>query len=108
MKIEIIAEKEDITPSRLARTQGYVEGFSEAVREVKKQAEGRWGWCTAVVRVTTKRGVGEASLGACSYYSAEDFVTNSGYFNSMLKDALADIERQSLIDARRHQELMKG
>ena len=93
MKIEILAEKEDVTPERSEELHGFAEGFAECVRNNQKISR-EWGWCTVVVRITTPNGVGEASLGGCSYHSAEDFIKNSGYFSDLVKEAMEVIDTQ--------------
>jgi len=93
LKIEVFAETEDITPERSEKLHGFAPGFAKAVKDVKKRAKGKWGWCTAVVRVTTKEGTAEESLGGCSYESDVDFIQNSGYFMDMVGTCLAEIEK---------------
>ena len=89
MKIELFAEPEDVSPEHVEEAS---EGFAAAVREVMGDAVDPWGWCTVIVRVTTPDGVGEDTLGECSYTSALDFIQNSGYFLDMVKDALEEIK----------------
>lgn len=95
LKIEVFAEADDITPERAEKLYGFAPGFAVAVREVKKRAKGKWGWCTAVVRVKTDNGEAEDSLGGCSYESDVDFIQNSGYFTDMVKTCLKEISDRS-------------
>lgn len=94
MKIELTTEKEDITPEHAEKIHGYAPGFAQAVRKVKEESEGGWWWCTVKLTVTFKKNgenhQGTAYLGECSYKNAEDFITSSGYFNDMVKEAIID------------------
>lgn len=94
MQIELIAEREDITPERAEKTQGLAPGFAKAVAEVRRNSKGLWGWCSVKLTVTFKEGrkklVGTAYLGQCSYKDEADFIANSGYFMDMVKEAIAD------------------
>jgi hypothetical protein len=98
MTIKLQAEREDISPARLAKHHGYVEGFAAAVAKVRKEAVGRWGWCSVKLTVTLKRDsktiTGTSYLGGCSYYNELDFIENSGYFDSMLADAVAEARQK--------------
>jgi hypothetical protein len=94
-KIEITVEalEEDISPDEMEENTH--EGFARAVYEVCEKAEGRWGWCTAQVSVRIVKnglviGQGQSHLGSCSYLSAADFIDNSGYFGSMVSDAIKE------------------
>lgn len=79
--------------ARAAREYG--EDFRTAVREMR-QHNRRWGWCQVTVMVKLKKGPqdleGNAYLGECSYKSRQDFIDHSGYYEDMVKDALADLQ----------------
>lgn len=70
----------------------------ECLKVIKKRMkEGSiWAWCTIVVRAhwNAQRNLctGTATLGGCSYESEEDFRANSGYFEQMCDEALADLQ----------------
>jgi hypothetical protein len=93
--ISITAHEEHETPEESERTTGSAPGYAEAVREVASKATGIWGWCVAVVEATAwdvdeKVGEGRATLGNCSYLSADDFATNSGYMPQMVEEAIKE------------------
>lgn len=95
--ITISCQKEDETPEHSERVTGSAPGYAEAVREVMKTAEGRWGWCSVLVKATAERGSrsvdkeGRAYLGNCSYQNAEDFALHSGYLPQMVEEAIKDM-----------------
>lgn len=95
IQITLTTEPEDDTPEHSERVTGSAPGYAKAVRKVMKTAEGRWGWCNAKVEAKTthkdREFVATNWLGNCSYYSAQDFVENSGYFEQMVKEAVADL-----------------
>lgn len=91
--ITIEAEEEMESPERAERNAS--PGYAEAVREIKKTADGRWGWCSVKVEAKIGEKVGTTYLGNCSYYSAQDFI-DSGYFEGMVKDAIADALNRDL------------
>ena len=54
-----------------------------------------WQWCNVEVNATYKGLEASAYLGACSYKDEDDFRENSGYFEEMQAEALADIQAQA-------------
>ena len=71
----------------------------ECLETIRKRIEEGdvWAWCTAIVKAVwtnTRHEVftGEATLGACSYDSAEDFKKDSGQYESLCDEALADLQ----------------
>lgn len=88
--ITIVAQKEDETPEHSEKVTKSTPGYAKAVRKMLKTAEGLWGWC--VVAVTAKLGNSEATsyLSNCSYESAEDFASNSGYLTQMIEEAIQE------------------
>lgn len=91
MIIKLTAEVEETSPEEAV---GYMSGFANAIAEMRATAEGNWGWCTVKLEVNFDIGdktlVGTSYLGQCSYESDVDFVKNSGYFEDMLRDAIAE------------------
>ncbi len=53
-----------------------------------------WGWCVVVVEVSFGPFKAEQSMGNCSYKSADDFKENSGYYMSMVEEALEDLNTE--------------
>ncbi len=101
--ITLKAHQENITPGRLAKLHGCAPGFAESVKKTQKTADGHWGWCTAMLTAEYRvddevTHVGTATLGACSYFSAADFIANSGYFDDMVKEAIAELKTKLLAD----------
>ena len=93
VNIRVVAEDEDISIKQVAKE--CAPGFEDAVRSVMKKSR-RWGWCCVHVIVSLKSNpeiTGDAYLGACSYYSRKDFIENSGYYDQMVDDAIADIQK---------------
>ena len=95
IQIQLYAMDEDETPEESEVSTGSASGYAEAVEAVMRKAVGKWGWCVATVEVTLKDaegktgGRGYASLGNCSYQSAEDF-RKSGYLPQMISEAIDD------------------
>lgn len=92
IEISLYAHDEDETPEESEEKTGSMKGYANAVRDIMEKATGKWGWCIAVVRVRAENnnsiiGEGKAQLGNCSYLSAKDFMTNSGYFKQMTEEA---------------------
>jgi len=93
LTINIEAQEEDETPEQSEKRTGSMKGYAKAVRENMKKAEGRWGWCCVKVEATIHSKptrFGTSYLGNCSYLSAQDFIKNSGYFQQMVDDAIAE------------------
>lgn len=59
-----------------------------------------WAWCNIAVTVHYMGLTSVQYLGCCSYESEEDFVDNSGYYDDMGREAIAEIIEQveSIID----------
>lgn len=95
--ITISCQIEDESPEHSEKATGSAPGYAEAVREQMKTAEGRWGWCSVLVKATAEKGTrsvdkeGRAYLGNCSYQSAEDFALHSGYLPQMIEEAIQDM-----------------
>lgn len=53
-----------------------------------------WAWCTVVVSANWNGYEGKAYLGCCSYKSRDDFIANSGYYEQMKDEALAELQRE--------------
>jgi len=89
--IKVRALREDETPEHSEKQTGSAPGYAEAVRDMMRKADGRWGWC--IVEVTVKSGgkIGKAYLGNCSYLSAQDFVETSMYFSDLVAEAMDDM-----------------
>ena len=104
LTITIRPEEEDFTPEESYRVPGVKHNeadvkqpFVEAANEMAEE-NGLWGWC----QVKTHCGAGPGSrasayLGGCSYEDTEDFEQNSGYTDQMVKEALAELQKE--IDA---------
>jgi hypothetical protein len=102
LTITIRPEEEDCTPEESYRVPGVqhneadVKRFVDAANEMVDE-HGLWGWCQ--VRLTAELGPlkGNAYLSGCSYEDTEDFEQSSGYTDQMLKEALAELQKE--IDA---------
>lgn len=93
VNIRVIAEDEDISIKQAAK--GCCPDFEEAVRAMKRKSR-RWGWCCVHIIVSLKSNpeiTGDAYLGCCSYESRKDFIENSGYYDQMVDDAVADMKK---------------
>lgn len=92
--IKIIAEDEFESPES---NRDFAPGFAQAVREVQKKAQGKWGWCSVKVEASVKVGgdtlIGTAHLGGCSYLSAEDFAAG-GYLPQMIEEAIDEVAKK--------------
>lgn len=103
MKIEIYLDAlaEERTPEAAEKKERYAPGFADAVRGQIKKAKAikpgsKWGWCTVklTAMATPQDGVQafeDAYLGECSYESADDFAKNSGYYPSMVREAVEKV-----------------
>lgn len=87
IKVSIVPE--EMTPEAYEEHFDYAKGFAKSVRGSMDIA-GDWGWCVVTVRIFDgDEMVGEDHLGGCSYLGLEDFIVNSGYFNSMVSNCLS-------------------
>lgn len=70
-----------------------------AVKWVRKQLSkgNEWAWCDVEVKVMFEGLEASDHLGACSYKSKQDFVTNSGYYDDMVDTCLDEINRKAEI-----------
>lgn len=95
VNIRVYAETEDISVKEAARD--CAPGFEEAVRAQRRKSR-TWGWCTVHIIACLKKGPvhieGDSYLGCCSYSSKQDFIENSGYYDQMVEDAIADLQPQ--------------
>ena len=64
-----------------------------------------WAWCSVTVEVRWKEFSGEDHLGCCSYESEEDF-RSGDYFESMVDEALGDLNQKVLRTWERISELL--
>lgn len=55
------------------------------------RAGNQWAWCVAHVTARYKDLEGEDYLGGCSYESTMDFIQHSGYYLSMIDEAVEKI-----------------
>jgi hypothetical protein len=100
--ITLRAEENDIGPEESYLLPGIKHSrrdaklFVEAVEEMTEK-HGLWGWCQVTVTVRLGPLEGESHMGGCSYESDDDFIQNSGYYNDMVSDAIADL--QNSVDA---------
>lgn len=53
-----------------------------------------WAWAAVMVEVSWQCFRGSACLGCCSYESEEDFRAPGGYFDDLVEEALADLNRE--------------
>lgn len=66
----------------------------DIVAVLEKAEWNEWGWCCICVTVTFE-GMSECEyLGACSYDSEKDFITSGGYYEDMLHDCFALLEKR--------------
>ena len=92
--IKVEALQEDTAPEHHARVCGFSEDWVKSVREM--MAKNRiWGWC--MVKVTVEHEdypeiTGSATLCGCSHRSKKDFINNSGYYEDLVNDALAETQ----------------
>jgi len=92
-KIQITVEpvEEYITPEEAGKD--CAPGYAEAVYEMQRQYNSPWNWCT--VKVTAKvpmlEALGVQYLGCCSYKDKKDFIENSGYYEDMVMEAIAQL-----------------
>jgi hypothetical protein len=100
--ITLRAEENDIGPEESYNIPGIKQSprdakhFVDAVEDMIDK-HGLWGWCQVTLTARVGPLKGEAHMGGCSYESDDDFIQNSGYYNDMVSDAIADL--QNSIDA---------
>lgn len=66
------------------------------VADINERLEStEWAWCQVIV-TGWYRGclTAETELGECSYEDADDFIKNSGYYESMVKEVTQELEGQ--------------
>lgn len=90
-KLELVALEEHESIS------SHFEDEKDADEMAKLVDAGELMWFCALV-MASKEGIllGDAYLGCCLYASLEDFVKDSGYYDSMCDEAIAEA-KQSLI-----------
>lgn len=92
-------EKEYLTPADSMKgcPPEEIKSFCNAIKEMRKEADGAWGWCT--VKVTGVL-VGDIKfndveyLGCCSYKSKAVFMSPGGYYDDMCRTVLASVQKQ--------------
>lgn len=108
LDFRVSAEMEYISPEQSMKgsTPEEVKNFCDAVKEVRKKATGAWGWCCVKVTGVLKgdmaydlndgNGAFAASdyLGCCSYENKQHFIEESGYYDDMCKNILAEVQKQ--------------
>lgn len=92
------AEKEELTPTQSMKgcNTTEVQSFCESVESVKKNASGKWGWCSVKVTgvlIDDHSFNGVEYLGCCSYNNKADFV-NGDYYNDICKQIVSDVQKQ--------------
>ena len=89
--------------------QESIEGNCSAVNDVQDRKTARWirrelsrgndwAWCAVLVKAVWEGFEGTASVGCCSYRSAESF--KADYYSEMVDEAMADLNAQ-VADARK-------
>lgn len=53
-----------------------------------------WAWCCVVITAKWKGWRGEKTLGRCSYESEEDFREKNDYYDTMVEEALDDLNAE--------------
>lgn len=100
LTIKLKAVKSFETPEEAEKRAKFSPGYAAGVRATMKTAEAPWGWCDvcldATIEVASQKFLAQATLGCSSYHSEADFISNSGYFDDMLKDVVADLKEQLL------------
>lgn len=68
-----------------------------AAKWVRKQLDkgNEWAWCDVEVRLLFHGLEAIDYLGACSYKSKQDFITNSGNYDDMVDTCLDEINRKA-------------
>jgi hypothetical protein len=88
IEIELIWEEETMSPDEQFEDEETLEWVREQI-----ESGNEWAWFCAHVRVTYCAIVGDDYLGGCSYKSEDDF-RSDGYFDSMVDDCIARINRE--------------
>lgn len=102
---ELTAKDVFITVSARPEMWSAYDSLSECMskgqikRLLEKAESNVWHWSDVTVQVeyTDENGkeyTAETYLGACSYKSRMDFIKNSGYYDDMLAEVLADLNSQ--------------
>ena len=93
--IRVLAEPDDIPVEGNACASGD-DGFDREVEHnilSRLQQNDVWAWAAVTVVVTWGSFEGRDHLGCCSYADAEDFKQPGGYFDDMVSEALAELNR---------------
>ena len=67
-------------------------GFAKAVHELEQVAVGDWAWCDVTVIARFSNLTGTAFLAQRSYRDENDFKTD-GYYDQMVDEAIAELQR---------------
>ena len=106
LDLYVETRREHISPEQSMKgsTPEEVKNFCDAVKEVRKKATGAWGWCCVKVTGVLKgdmaydlndgNGAFAASdyLGCCYYENKQHFIEESGYYDDMCKNILAEVQ----------------
>jgi len=95
IRVEVFAEDEDL-PIRGSFSCGDSEKDEETAREIETRLNRGdiWAWCSVRVKVSYKTYSAKSYLGACSYKNANDFIENSGYYESLVDEALDELNAE--------------
>lgn len=91
--VELMAVPCQETVEDVQKRLGYGEQYVDVTKRIQSQADYFWGWCTAIVRVTTRHGVGTAQLQHVNCLSAEDFA-DSQAFGDLVQIAIRNAEQR--------------
>lgn len=90
--VKLDTETEYDTPESAA---GGDPEYAQDVRAMMEKHNNDWNWCCAKVKVTIAGMLngpsGTSYLGHCCYENEEDFIQNSGYYETMINDAIAEL-----------------
>lgn len=99
LEFNAMTNKEYITPEQSMKgcAPAEVKNFCNAVKEMRKIADGAWGWCNVSVTGVLKGDIkfnDVEYLRCCSYKSKADFIAPGGYYEDMCKTILFNVQKQ--------------
>lgn len=95
VQFEILIEDEDHSP-RGSFASGDEEADEETVKEIIWRLDhgDLWAWCQVCVKATWGDFSAKTWLGACSYKNEQDFIRDSGYYDSMCEESLEALNQK--------------
>lgn len=94
VNITVKCETEDISAHKhFSYLNDNENEVKKTVKRIEKKLESNpWAWCSVNITCSYYSLVAETYLGCCSYKNANDFIKNSGQYDQMVAECIADLQ----------------